>query len=133
MARKVTPNPTADVAAYIVDGHDSSGEVVTFGGGQHVRIVDDPAQAQLRIRLKGKSAWEARNIALSGRRPAVGSRSGGWFGRYVGLAGLLWIGLIIAFLASDQGTIGQFFILLLLTPVVAPLWALFLRVIRTFM
>lgn len=138
MARKVTPDSWADTTAYIAEGNDASAEAVSFGGGQNVKIVDDPSQASLRIRVsKGRgrfySAVEARELAergLAARSEVAPPKQGGWFRRYMVYSAILWVGLVIAFAASGEGSIGQAFVLLLLTPLVMVIWPPLLRLFR---
>ena len=140
MARKVTPNSWADTTAYIADGADGGAEAVQFGGGQHLKIVDDPAQAQLRIRVsKGYgrfySAAEARQIAerdisaRTGASPAQRQRER-WYLKYAIFAAILWIGMSIAATATGDFSIGQMFLGFLLTPFVAPIMGPMLRAVK---
>lgn len=138
MARSVTPNSWADTTAYIAEGSDASAEAVSFGGGQNVKIVDDPRQANLRIRVsKGRgrfySAVEARQLAergLSARSEVAAPKQRGWYRRYMVYSAILWIGIVIAFAASGEGSVGQAFVLLLLTPLAMVIWPPMLRFVR---
>jgi len=139
MARKVTPNSWADTTAYIAEGADASAEAVQFGGGQHVKIVDDPSQAQLRIRVsKGYgrfySAEEARLIAHRGMGARAGSappsEQRAWYLKYAIFAAIAWIGVSIVGTATGDLSIGQMFLSLLLTPLVALIFPPMMRAMK---
>lgn len=138
MARKVTPNSWADMTAYIAEGSDGSAEAVSFGGGQHVKIVDNPGQADLRIRVsKGRgrfySAVEARALAergLAARSESAPRRERGWYFKYAIFAAVFWVGVCIVGTATGDFTIGQMFLLLLMTPLFALIAPPMLRMVR---
>lgn len=128
MATKVTPNSWASKKAYIADGNDAGAKLVEFGGGQHVQIVDDRADADMVIRVKGMSALEARAAArraVSGDRMQTNDGHRPWFKQYAIFSAVLWI--VIAIGAGSQQGVGAVLVLLLLTPLVAVLWAPMLR------
>jgi len=126
-ARQVTVNSWADKKAYIAEGSDASAELVYFGGlGDSVQIVDDPAQADVRIRVardpKGKktySAAEARALAARGG-PAAPSESKprGSFFKWAIFGIVVMFGLGIAMVS---GGTGAGWALILLSPILGPI------------
>jgi hypothetical protein len=133
--RSVVHNPLgANVRAYIVDGHDASGELVYFGGtGQHLTLVDNPAEADITIRVasgpNGRllSAVEAR-AAAAGHAAAVAPppRRSRWR-RWLVAGCVLWLGMVIAVSAAGKLAAGPAVLMFLLTPVFGPVAGVFLR------
>ena len=134
--RSVTPNAWAGKKAYIAEGSDASAEAVTFGGGEHVQIVDAAGQADIRIRVaKGRgrylSAAEARHLAHTGGWQGVDAPAKrGWFVRYLIAAAVFWTVSMIVAGATGALTIGQTIGSILAVPLVAPILALWMRLFR---
>ena len=128
-------------AVTIVDSPDQANSIMTLFVGANpvlnrgqIRRLTKAAQADQRRELRGKKpkalfersfgGASAQGSAMAEPRKRSSARN------YLLAAAVLWIGLLIAYVAQT-GKVGHFFAGLLLTPIVLPVWALMLAMFNS--